>query len=106
MNRHAFAALLLIASEAAAWGGEATSRKHNAAASAVLFGLGDRTGQVLYRWSVEVSFRFTPEGALLAIEGRTLPVERRRNSVVPVDALFEVQDRAALTEITQRSLRP
>ncbi len=62
---------------------------------------------VLLRSFVEpVYFRFTREGALLSIEGRTLPVERHGNSVVPVDALFEVRDRAALTVITQRSLRP
>ncbi len=61
----------------------------------------------LLRWFIEpIYFRFTPQGALLGIEGRTLPVERPRNSVIPVDALFEVQDRAALAEITQRSLRP
>jgi hypothetical protein len=255
MNRNAIAALWLIAGEAAALGGEATSRNPNAATSAVILGLGDRKGQLLYRWSVKVFisdtvrwksafaqpdgtlaaedelflhrgafrgyryvrwtsgersevwvrgghvvfrrqlpgeyprereepledgfvtgpylglylvkhwdavvrghtlkirfgvpdqlrsfafrvsrdrlregdrgevivarmspssalirwfiepiyFRFTPDGALLAIEGRTLPVERRRNSMAPVDALFQVEDRAALTEITQRSLRP
>jgi hypothetical protein len=61
----------------------------------------------LLRWFIKpIYFRFTPEGELLTIEGRTLPVEGRRNSVVPVDALFEVEDRAALSEITQRSLRP
>lgn len=50
MKRWALAAPWVIAGVATAWGGEATGRDRDTfAASAVLLGLGDRKGQLLYR---------------------------------------------------------
>ncbi|MEW5980462.1 MAG: hypothetical protein AB1898_32140 [Acidobacteriota bacterium] len=80
MTRYSFALLLLIPTGARVWGGETPSRNSRVTTSAVLLGLGDRRGQVLYRfiepWIIDMvrwkSCLVQPAGSLATEDERFL----------------------------------